>query len=101
MIVEGITQELLDKKRASIHSSDKKDILSILVRDNLGSEDPLTDKEIMDQCLTFLAAGHGEMTSRTLRDPPQRRRAPPSLGPYNVWQRTQTSSRSSVKRSSK
>ncbi|PRP88347.1 hypothetical protein PROFUN_03261 [Planoprotostelium fungivorum] len=65
MIVEGITQELLDKKRASIHSSDKKDILSILVRDNLGSEDPLTDKEIMDQCLTFLAAGH-ETTSTAL-----------------------------------
>ncbi|PRP77419.1 hypothetical protein PROFUN_14272 [Planoprotostelium fungivorum] len=48
-----------------MNRSEKKDILSVLVRDNLGSEDPLNDKEITDQCLTFLAAGH-ETTSTSL-----------------------------------
>ncbi|PRP87152.1 cytochrome P450 [Planoprotostelium fungivorum] len=71
-IVEKITQSLLDKKRRELKEAidnntphTKKDILSLLVRDNLGLEDPLTDKEITDQCLTFLAAGH-ETTSTAL-----------------------------------
>lgn len=43
---------LLEKKREELaegKAGDQKDILSLLVRDNLGSEDPLTDKEITDQ----------------------------------------------------
>lgn len=45
------------QKRAGL-SETKKDILSILLRDNLGLEEPLSDEELMGQCLTFLAAGH-------------------------------------------
>ncbi|PRP87154.1 hypothetical protein PROFUN_01416 [Planoprotostelium fungivorum] len=68
-IVEKITQSLLDKNRRELKDNNtphtKKDILSLIVRDDLGLEDPLTDKEITDQCLTFLAASH-ETTSTSL-----------------------------------
>ncbi|PRP87542.1 hypothetical protein PROFUN_00753 [Planoprotostelium fungivorum] len=62
---EVITQRMLEEERSEMNRSEKKDILSVLVRDNLGSEDSLNDKEITDQCLTFLAAGH-ETTSTSL-----------------------------------
>jgi len=70
--VEEITEKLLQTKKAELsllqsqgQNTTKKDILSILIRDNLGLDEPLSDKEIMDQCLTFLAAGH-ETTSSSL-----------------------------------
>lgn len=62
IIVERTAQKLLDQKRDEVKKNGKvedetllkKDILSVLVRDNLGHEDPLSDTEINDQCLTFL-----------------------------------------------
>lgn len=54
-------KSIIERKRANFHSDeeDAKDILSLLVKANLSSNPSarLSDKELLDQCSTFLFAG--------------------------------------------
>ncbi|MEM8771446.1 MAG: cytochrome P450 [Pseudomonadota bacterium] len=57
--------DVVAARRARSSEADEQDFLSLLM--NAGSEEgaPLTDKEIVDNLITFLAAGH-ETTARSL-----------------------------------
>ncbi|KAG0366608.1 cytochrome P450 [Gamsiella multidivaricata] len=69
LIAEKLAQALANEKAGNDYEEEGKDLMSILIRGNeqVGSleDGKLTDQELKDQILTFLAAGH-ETTSVTV-----------------------------------
>jgi cytochrome P450 len=62
---EGLVDTLIARARQDLHFEDRTDVLSLFLRSTYEDGSPMTRREIGDELLTLLAAGH-ETTASTL-----------------------------------
>ncbi len=64
-IVDRYTYAVIEARRRAADLEERKDILSVLLRARTEDDEPLTDRELRDELLTLVLAGH-ETTANSL-----------------------------------